>query len=200
MKIVLNTYEATNLFSQLANTDKLAALEAELASVRLDLENADASKRDAWHRNERLESETYELRQTNEDVRREIADLRRQLPNYKERRVSKMFALYAGGRGNVIATIKAVRSLLNLGLKEAKDVVEGTFQNGTMPEAFALCTVLKGLKSGAAIGDVRTELVKTGLVDGLVNSAGGLEGGEQLTNDLNRILHGEFHDGANIEF
>jgi hypothetical protein len=206
MKIELNTLEATDLFTQLAQVSKVNELEAELATLRIDLENAHASRRDAWARNDRLESETYELRQNNENMRREVASIKREIqdmidratPNYKERQVSKMFALYRSGQ--TIYAIKAVRTLLNLGLKEAKEIVEGTFQNGNMLPAFDLCQVFKGIKSGRPIDELRTELVKTGLVDALVGSAGGLAGGEQLTNDLNRILHGEFHDGANIEF
>lgn len=206
MKIELNTHEATDLFTQLAQASKVTELEAELASVRIDLENADRSRRDAWQRNERLESETYELRRNCENMRSEVASIKREIqdmidratPNYKERQVSKMFALYRSGQ--TIYAIKEVRTLLNLGLKEAKDIVEGVFQNGNMPQAFALCNVIKGIKASHALDDLRTELVKTGLVDALVGSAGGLNGGEQLTNDLNRILHGEFHVNETLEF
>lgn len=187
MKIELNTQEATDLFTAMAQASKVTELEAELASTRIDLESTHQSRRDAWIRNERLESETYELRQNNENVRREIATLKREIadmierqtPNHKERQASKMFGLFRAGQK--IPCIKEVRALLSLDLKSAKDIVEGLFVDGTRPEPFALCTVFKGIVGGLGIDSLREELCKVLKTDLSVD-------------DLNRVLHGEFHE------
>lgn len=132
MKIELNIHEATNLFSQLAQASKVAELEAELASLRIDLESAHASRRDAWARNDRLESETYNLRHAADDARREASAIRAEVvklqdqlvPFRKERGLTNIFHLHTTGQK--IHAIKALRELYHpLGLKEAKDCVEG---------------------------------------------------------------------------
>lgn len=132
MKIVLNTFEATDLFTQLANASKVTSLEAELASVRIDLENSDRSRRDAWARNERLESEIYDLRHAADDARREASAIRAEVlklqdqlvPFRKERALTNVFSMFTTGQK--IYAIKALRELYHpLGLREAKDCVEG---------------------------------------------------------------------------
>ena len=132
MKIELNTHEATDLFTQLAQVSKVNELEAELASVRIDLENSDRSRRDAWQRNERLESEIYDLRHAADDARREASAIRAEvvklqdqlIPFRKERGLTNVFFQFSVGQK--IYAIKALRELYHpLGLREAKDCVEG---------------------------------------------------------------------------
>ena len=132
MKISLSTHEATNLFSQLANADKVTALEAELASLRIDLEQAHSSKRDAWARNDRLESEAYDLRSAATQARREVSAIRAEVlklqdqlvPFRKERALANVFFQFSTGQK--IFAIKALRELYHpLGLREAKECVEG---------------------------------------------------------------------------
>jgi hypothetical protein len=193
MKIELNTLEATDLFTALAQASKVTDLEAELASARLDLEHSNESCRDAWKRNDRLEQETYALRQNNEEVQREISSIRREIalmiaqskPFFRENGFSRMFGLFRAGQK--IPCIKELRLLMNLDLKSAKDIVEGLFADGTRPELFALNTVFKGIVGGLGIDTMREELCKVLKTDLSVD-------------DLNRVLHGEFHDGADIKF
>ena len=191
MKIELNTLEATDLFTALAQANKVTGLEAELASLRTDLEHTDESRRDAWKRNDRLEQEAYALRQHNEEVQREISSIRRAItlmieqskPFFRESGFSRMFGLFRAGQK--IPCIKELREIMKLDLKSAKDIVEGLFVDGTRPELFALCTVFKGIVGGLGIDSLREELCKV-LKTGL------------SVDDLNRVLHGEFHDGADI--
>ena len=194
MKIELSTHEATDLFTQLAQASKVTELEAELASTRLDLESANESRRDAWKRNDRLEQETYQLRQNNEEVQREISSIRREIalmieqskPFFRENGFSRMFGLFRAGQK--IPCIKELRALLSLDLKSAKDIVEGLFVDGTRPKLFALSTVFKGIVGGLGIDSLREELCKTDL------SVSDLS-----VDDLNRVLHGEFHE-PDIQF
>lgn len=132
MKIVLSTHEATNFFSQLANGEKVTALEAEVASLRISLEHEESSRRSAWARADRLESEAYDLRSAAEAARREVSAIRAEVlklqdqlvPHRKERALTNVFFLHTTGQK--IAAIKALRELYHpLGLREAKDCVEG---------------------------------------------------------------------------
>lgn len=135
MKIELNTLEATDLFTQLAQVSKVTELEAELATVRIDLENSDRSRRDVWARNERLESEIYDLRHAADEARREVSALRSEvlklqdqlIPFRKERALTNVFSLFTTGQK--IYAINALRELYGLGLKEAKDIVDGLAPN-----------------------------------------------------------------------
>lgn len=207
MKLEMNSAEATVLFTSVANASRLTELERLLAEAREERDDARRERRQAWERQDELYRSLEAEKSKSREVQYEISSLKREVlrlieeakPHNRERRVSKMFDLYRSG--NKVPAIKAVRSLLNLGLKEAKDVVEGAFQNEAYPRETALCNVFKGITTGATpLSDLRTELVKTGLVDGLVGASGGLAGGDELTADLNSILQGAFHDGANIEF
>lgn len=195
MKIELSTHEATELLTQLAQASKVIELEGEMASLRIDLSSADASRREAWARNDRLEAETCQLRRTNEEVQREVCSLRREIslmleqakPFFRERGFSRMFGFFRAGKK--IPCIKELREVMKLDLRSAKDIVEGVFVDGTRPKLFALSTVFKGIVGGLGIDTLREELCKTDLsIDDL------------SVDDLNRILHGEFHDEADIKF
>lgn len=195
MKLEMNSAEATALFTGVANTSRVTELEEQLRVVRSDLESAEVSRTNAWNENDKTRGELYELQRNTRDeissLKREVARLLDLLKPYpKERKISLMFAHFRGGQK--IQAIKSLREALNLGLKEAKDIVEGDFKDGTHPQLFALSKVFAGIDAGLPIDHLRTELVKSGMVDELVGKRA--DDGETLANELNGILYGEFHN------
>ncbi len=196
MKLEMNSAEATALFTGIAQASRVTELEEQLRVVRSDLESTETSRQSAWNEHDKARNELYELQRNTRD---EIASLKREVerlldlskPFPKERKLSVMFQHYRSGQ--TIYAIKALREALSLGLKEAKDIVEGTFTDGTRPQLFSLSNVFKGIRNNGTSDDLRTDLVKSGAVDELVGKRAGISGGETLTNELNGILHGEFH-------
>lgn len=187
MKIELNTTEATDLFTQLAQASKVASLEEQLADARSEVETSYRSRSEAWRRAEELDAETHTLRQANDEVRRELSNLRRDIeimidqakPFFRERAFSEMFALYRAGQR--IPCIKKLREVMKLDLRTAKDIVEREYTNGNNPELFALCLVFTGISASATLDYLREQLVKVLKSD-------------LSADDLNRVLHGEFHE------
>lgn len=192
MKLEMNSAEATTLFSAVAQASRVTELETKLADVQRELESAERGRREAWTAHSKIDSELYDLRRNTSE---EIAALKREVerlldqtkPFPKERKISLMFHQFRNGQK--IQAIKSLREAISLDLRSAKDVVEGVFVDVSKPQLLALSKVFAGIEAGLPVDHLRTELVKTAAVDELV----GKRGGEDLTNDLNAIVHGEFH-------
>lgn len=87
----------------------------------------------------RSDNEDYmrQLRSTRDELnalRAEVAQLRLLAPNRKENGLSMAFEMFASGPTGKIGAIKQIRELFQLGLKEAKDLVDGVFVNHNYPE------------------------------------------------------------------
>jgi ribosomal protein L7/L12 len=115
------------------------------------VEDAIGSRVAAWRQADSANEENAELRQSKNDLTREISQLRavvkdlqdKLVPFRLERAYSRAFNLLLTGQK--IFSIKEVRAMLNIGLREAKDVVEGVFTDTNHPNLIALSNIFKVL-------------------------------------------------------
>lgn len=154
MKFEMTGFEFSEFCAQLSKSHaftRLEELESQLKDARSERDQAWDDK-DHWQRRaDQFYSENGHLKSTMEaastevrSLRHLVEDLRNQLvPNRIERAYSRAFALQLGGQK--ISAIKEIRALLNIGLKEAKDVVEGGFTDTNHPNLVVLSKIFNDL-------------------------------------------------------
>jgi hypothetical protein len=171
MKFEMSTTEFAAFCSHLQNGARVPLLERDLVDVRVELEDARNSRDVAMddrnniqRRLDRTNSENDDLLRINGEVQREIRALKaevvqmqdRLVPNRLERAYSRAFHLQLVGQK--IQSIKEVRALLNIGLKEAKDVVEGAFTDTNHPNLVTLAHIYRDLGSSVHVPEQRARL------------------------------------------
>jgi chromosome segregation ATPase len=158
MKFEMTTNEFSAFCAHLQQGARVPLLEGELATVHSELDDARNSRDVAnddrnyiQRRLDRANAENDELLRTNGEVQRELRTLKAEvlqmqdnlIPNRIERAYSRAFNFQLTGQK--IQSIKEVRALLNIGLKEAKDVVESTFHDTNHPNLYTLAHIYRHL-------------------------------------------------------
>lgn len=163
---------------------KLAELNNELEDMRHERaaswDQTDSLRSDLRAAQRESENKNYEMSRLRDQVdilQARIRELESLIPNRKERGLSEMFALHASGQK--IQAIKKLRELEGIGLKEAKDAVEGAFSDHKYPRLVAISQVC---------GAYHTSTIEhlTRLLKPTVNS-------DLTEGDLMLIVTGKFH-------
>lgn len=157
MKFEMTGFEFSEFCAQVSNSHafpRLQELEKQLLDARTELDDAITERVETWNKYDRVYSENEVLRRTNTEVQLEIRQLKalvlqlqdKLTPNRVESSYSRAFALRLSDQK--IQAIKEIRALLNIGLKEAKDVVEGGFTDGKHPNLVTLSQIFVNLEKG----------------------------------------------------
>ncbi len=193
MKFEMTGSEFSEFCAQLskggAEFKRVQELEDQAIELRAELESVREERSYFQDRNERLINENNELTYTQTQVSHEVRslkslvkDLQDQLtPNRKERTLSRAFAFYRDGKK--IPAIKEVRTALELGLKEAKDIVEGNHPNLTDPALITLARIF------ACYHDTNVESHVSDQRERLYSVVGNVV----TTAEADLILAGKFH-------
>jgi hypothetical protein len=192
MKLEMNGSEFATFCSQLTNGNafvRVHELETELSEARADNESIREDRNYYQTRAQRLGNENDDLMARNGEVQRELNAIRAEVvrlqdllvPNRVERAYSRAFNLYLTGQK--IFAIKEVRALLNIGLKEAKDVVEGNFLDANYALMYTLSQIFRDLGK-AELGETQRLRLRSVVGDSV------------QTDDLNLILSGQFPSPA----
>lgn len=191
MKFDMNSAEFASFCAQLASGSaavRVHELETELSEAHADNVSIREDRAYYQERCELLGAKNDELLCNNDAVAGELRDLRRLVkdlqdelnPYRKEHALSIAFRHMLDG--HKIFAIKEIRSLFNLGLKEAKDVVEGAFPGPNQTELVCLSTIFRHLGDALHLPEQRSRLAS--LVSAVPPGA------------LDAILAGKFHQAA----
>lgn len=171
MKFEMSATEFKAFCAHIQFGARLPMVEAELSQVRCQLEDAHGEQRSLnedrdylSRRLERANNENDELLRVQGEVQREIRAMKAEVltlqdklyPFRIERSYSRAFNFQLTGQK--IFAIKEIRALLNIGLKEAKDVVEGGFNDGNHSNLITLTSIFRNLTDPVAPGLQRDRL------------------------------------------
>ncbi len=194
MKFDMNGPEFETFCAQLGKAHSLLQvheLETELSERRADIESIREDRNYYQNRVQHLTNENDDLLRVSGEVHRELSALKAEVlrlqdlltPNRVERAYSRAFNFFLTGKK--IYAIKEVRALLNIGLKDAKDVVEGNFLDANYPNLVTLMKIFINLEK-----DYASE-TQCGRLATLV--------GNLSADQLASILKGTFHNDAAAE-
>lgn len=190
MKLDMSAAEFSSLFALFAGAaspEQRRTLEARVQDLRDEQTRLEASNNEAWSEVRKGNQRSYDLERQNSNLTREVETLKARIeqtiekvrPDAKERQISKMFRVFLDG--NKIQAIKAMRELLNLGLREAKLVVEGTPDSGASEAEKTFGSIFKDLGStnSCVVGEQLHALAR------YLDKPGG--------EDLKLVLAGKYH-------
>ena len=192
MNLEINGSEFDTFCSQISNGNafvRVHELETELSESRADNESIREDRNYYRARAQRLGNENDDLLARNGEVQRELSAIRAEVvrlqdllvPNRVERAFSRTFELFR--TGTKIPAIKELRAILNVGLKEAKDCIEGNCTDIRFPELVALSLIFRdiGYSPGSYVIEAQRERLYSVL------------GQNVQTADMDLILNGTYH-------